>query len=202
MPLSINESFHSSTSIESNAPACRTCFEKEKDGKRSRLINPCGCKGSESYIHVKCLNRWLRSEDKARSKSPQKCEVCQEDYRGLTHVEVKMSFIQFMKLPQVSEFIKQMLVYGFIATCMAVGILVLSFFAMPDENPHSIVLNIIGYGTNGVIMFLMIIFVYLVLTVFKAVSMRNAYRIWQYVPRDQETATGSSSSEETRIDVP
>ncbi|KAI9065836.1 zf-C3HC4-domain-containing protein [Trametes sanguinea] len=36
---------------------CRICLDGE-DPELGRLIRPCLCKGSISYVHVKCLQRW------------------------------------------------------------------------------------------------------------------------------------------------
>ncbi|KAI0328483.1 zf-C3HC4-domain-containing protein [Cubamyces sp. BRFM 1775] len=44
---------------------CRICLDGE-DPDLGRLIRPCMCKGSISYVHVKCLQRWRNT---AASKS-------------------------------------------------------------------------------------------------------------------------------------
>ncbi|KAI0756882.1 zf-C3HC4-domain-containing protein [Daedaleopsis nitida] len=44
---------------------CRICLDGE-DAELGRLIRPCLCKGSISYVHVKCLQRW-RNTSASRS---------------------------------------------------------------------------------------------------------------------------------------
>ncbi|OBZ79043.1 E3 ubiquitin-protein ligase MARCH11 [Grifola frondosa] len=44
---------------------CRICLDGE-DSELGRLIRPCLCKGSISYVHVKCLQRW-RNTSPSRS---------------------------------------------------------------------------------------------------------------------------------------
>jgi len=41
---------------------CRICLDgTEAEFELGRLIRPCLCKGSMSYVHVKCLHRWRNS---------------------------------------------------------------------------------------------------------------------------------------------
>ncbi|PPQ92676.1 hypothetical protein CVT25_013983 [Psilocybe cyanescens] len=59
---------------------CRICLDGvEAEEELGRLIRPCLCKGSISYVHVKCLERWRKS-------SPSKsaffaCPQCRYHYR-------------------------------------------------------------------------------------------------------------------------
>ncbi|KAI6136575.1 hypothetical protein F5141DRAFT_1075440 [Pisolithus sp. B1] len=57
---------------------CRICFDGE-DPALGRLIKPCLCTGSISYVHVKCLQRWRTqsSGDNAFYRCPQ----CRFHYR-------------------------------------------------------------------------------------------------------------------------
>jgi len=48
---------------------CRICFEK------GTLIYPCNC---NSGIHLKCLKKWIISE---QNTSPKECEICKHPYR-------------------------------------------------------------------------------------------------------------------------
>ncbi|TBU34803.1 zf-C3HC4-domain-containing protein [Dichomitus squalens] len=47
------------------AKQCRICLDGE-DPELGRLIRPCLCKGSITYVHVKCLQRW-RNTSSSRS---------------------------------------------------------------------------------------------------------------------------------------
>ncbi|KAL4070879.1 hypothetical protein J3A83DRAFT_4373062 [Scleroderma citrinum] len=57
---------------------CRICFDGE-DETQGRLIKPCLCTGSISYVHVKCLQRWRTQStgDNAFYRCPQ----CKFHYR-------------------------------------------------------------------------------------------------------------------------
>ncbi|CAG5129024.1 unnamed protein product, partial [Candidula unifasciata] len=51
---------------------CRICHcEAELANK---LISPCLCSGSLKYIHLCCLQKWIKSSDK------KSCELCNFDY--------------------------------------------------------------------------------------------------------------------------
>ncbi|KAI8990539.1 zf-C3HC4-domain-containing protein [Trametes punicea] len=45
---------------------CRICLDGE-DPELGRLIRPCLCKGSISYVHVKCLQRWRTTSASQRA---------------------------------------------------------------------------------------------------------------------------------------
>ncbi|KAE9408174.1 hypothetical protein BT96DRAFT_24912 [Gymnopus androsaceus JB14] len=59
---------------------CRICFDGvESEEELGRLIRPCLCRGTISYVHVKCLQRW-------RTSSPNKsaffsCPQCHYKYK-------------------------------------------------------------------------------------------------------------------------
>lgn len=57
---------------------CRICYDGEDD-TQGRLIKPCLCTGSISYVHVKCLQRWRTQStgDNAFYRCPQ----CKFHYR-------------------------------------------------------------------------------------------------------------------------
>ncbi|KZT30632.1 zf-C3HC4-domain-containing protein [Neolentinus lepideus HHB14362 ss-1] len=49
---------------------CRICLDGP-DLSLGRLIRPCQCRGSISYVHVKCLQRWRNSSETAFFACPQ-----------------------------------------------------------------------------------------------------------------------------------
>ncbi|CAD7091695.1 unnamed protein product [Hermetia illucens] len=60
------------STAESNAPQCRICRYMSQT---NQLIPcPCKCTGSVGFIHLKCLNRWIRVR---RTKL---CEICKQEY--------------------------------------------------------------------------------------------------------------------------
>merc|ERR1712185_78101 len=67
-------------------PSCRICFEP--DGE---LIAPCGCQGTQRFVHVACLRRWQHSVVLAAPNNPHaadadaerrhlRCGVCLRDF--------------------------------------------------------------------------------------------------------------------------
>jgi len=62
---------------------CRICLDGP-DIALGRLIRPCLCKGSMTYVHVGCLKRW---RDSSASRNFFACPVCHYQYRlGRTRV--------------------------------------------------------------------------------------------------------------------
>ena len=73
---------------ERNDIQCRICFTN--DESISPLISPCSCTGSSKYIHLLCLQQWLKSKIKLDYKEikenlisaykyqPAQCEICKE----------------------------------------------------------------------------------------------------------------------------
>ena len=73
---------------EKNDMQCRICFTS--DETISPLISPCSCTGSSKYIHLLCLQQWLKSKIKLDYKNinekfisaykyqPAQCEICKE----------------------------------------------------------------------------------------------------------------------------
>ncbi|KDQ63475.1 hypothetical protein JAAARDRAFT_119066 [Jaapia argillacea MUCL 33604] len=55
---------------ESLEKQCRICLDGP-DPVMGRLIRPCLCKGSISYVHIKCLQRWRNSFETAFFACPQ-----------------------------------------------------------------------------------------------------------------------------------
>uniref|UniRef100_D8PP53 Uncharacterized protein n=2 Tax=Schizophyllum commune (strain H4-8 / FGSC 9210) TaxID=578458 RepID=D8PP53_SCHCM len=59
---------------------CRICLDgAEVEGELGRLIRPCLCRGSISYVHVECLKRWRFSS--TSSKAFYECPQCHYQYR-------------------------------------------------------------------------------------------------------------------------
>ncbi|TFK57028.1 zf-C3HC4-domain-containing protein [Heliocybe sulcata] len=54
----------------SDEKQCRICLDGP-DPTLGRLIRPCQCRGSISYVHVKCLQRWRNSSETAFFACPQ-----------------------------------------------------------------------------------------------------------------------------------
>ncbi len=59
---------------------CRICLEEQSSG----LVSPCGCKGTQKWVHSACLAKW-RATGKRKSKRRRQCPECKEDYRNETN---------------------------------------------------------------------------------------------------------------------
>ncbi|KAI0082269.1 zf-C3HC4-domain-containing protein [Panus rudis PR-1116 ss-1] len=57
---------------------CRICLDGE-DPTLGRLIRPCLCRGSISYVHVKCLQKWRTTS--ASQSAFYRCPQCGYNYR-------------------------------------------------------------------------------------------------------------------------
>ncbi|ETW87406.1 hypothetical protein HETIRDRAFT_469399 [Heterobasidion irregulare TC 32-1] len=68
----------SPSSDQSDERQCRICLDGTDD-TLGRLIRPCLCKGSISYVHVKCLQRWRNSSPTASAFFT--CPQCHYQYR-------------------------------------------------------------------------------------------------------------------------
>ncbi len=56
---------------------CRICTLSEEEVPDQKLIRPCSCKGTQEFVHIKCLNRWRATSAAASTK----CPVCKFQYR-------------------------------------------------------------------------------------------------------------------------
>ena len=52
---------------------CRFCLESDR---QTNLIAPCICKGTNKYVHIKCLLQWVSAEPERGLK----CSACLETY--------------------------------------------------------------------------------------------------------------------------
>lgn len=54
------------TEIKSGEPSfcCRICLKESFNNisEENPLISPCKCSGSMKFIHLKCLNKWMKSK--------------------------------------------------------------------------------------------------------------------------------------------
>ncbi|KAK0232968.1 hypothetical protein IW262DRAFT_1443940 [Armillaria fumosa] len=66
--------------VETDERQCRICLDgADAERELGRLIRPCLCKGSISYVHIKCLQRW-RNSSTAQSAFFS-CPQCHYKYR-------------------------------------------------------------------------------------------------------------------------
>jgi hypothetical protein len=75
---------------------CRICLMDEQDSIEV-LVNPCNCKGTSEYVHIKCLQDWINSKVK-KKVNPRatcfywkklNCEVCKVPLPDLVDVKTQ-----------------------------------------------------------------------------------------------------------------
>jgi E3 ubiquitin-protein ligase DOA10 len=62
--------------IHAGRRECRICLVGEENERDKSLVQPCGCRGSCSWTHRHCLERWVK-ESKNRT-----CEICKTDFKA------------------------------------------------------------------------------------------------------------------------
>ncbi|KAI0788509.1 zf-C3HC4-domain-containing protein [Abortiporus biennis] len=78
----VQEEHNSHSETQDNAPEekqCRICLQLDgEDPSLGRLIRPCLCKGSMTYVHVKCLQTWRTAS--ASKSAFYSCPQCHYNY--------------------------------------------------------------------------------------------------------------------------
>lgn len=54
----INHDSNDINDVNNEEPICRICHGLQSETPTKRLIRPCKCSGSQSYVHIECLNQW------------------------------------------------------------------------------------------------------------------------------------------------
>jgi len=75
-----------------NQISCRICLVDEP-GIENPFVAPCNCAGTMKYVHIKCLQKWLKNRLKTTSRplyssiewKPLDCELCQSHFPGIIH---------------------------------------------------------------------------------------------------------------------
>ncbi|TMW52426.1 hypothetical protein DOY81_002484, partial [Sarcophaga bullata] len=81
------ESNESSSSQSTESLVCRICHNSENPEK---LVSPCLCKGTLTYVHIHCLERWISM---SRCTT---CELCQFQYN--TEQTLRYSLFQSLRI--------------------------------------------------------------------------------------------------------
>ncbi len=69
--------------------ACRICLDKNEEDDNP-FLSPCKCAGTMSLIHLKCLQRWLKSKNVIKQNNVSTtiliktltCELCKAIFPG------------------------------------------------------------------------------------------------------------------------
>ncbi|KAL4451833.1 hypothetical protein ABPG75_007495 [Micractinium tetrahymenae] len=65
------------------ADRCRYCLQPADDEEGGAFILPCACRNP---VHQRCLRQWLYHRTRGDA---QRCEVCQEEWRGAVTVDIQ-----------------------------------------------------------------------------------------------------------------
>ena len=84
------QSIDDNTESKVNEIKCRICLDEENTEKNPLISSPCNCSGSVKYMHISCLQQWIKSqitEKKTDSVSSYiwkefRCDVCKANYPG------------------------------------------------------------------------------------------------------------------------
>ena len=80
---------------------CRICFMDENDSEEL-LVNPCSCKGTSEYVHIKCIQDWINSKMKKKINlgvscyywKKLNCEICKVSLPDLIeHKAIKYELV-------------------------------------------------------------------------------------------------------------
>lgn len=77
----------SKTDLKTNV--CRICLGDDNESDNP-LTTPCKCAGTMKFIHIKCLQKWLKSKLQVKKTplyvsmiiKPLLCELCQSQFPG------------------------------------------------------------------------------------------------------------------------
>lgn len=96
------------TKEEEDLNICRICFDHEET-EDNKLIRPCKCKGTQKWIHEKCLLAWLN----ININNPEKrdyCDICKYKFRIRDNNTENLIIARNFSLDISKNFIEQDLV--------------------------------------------------------------------------------------------
>jgi len=92
---------------------------EDQDMPEEVLINPCNCKGSSEYVHIKCLQSWISMKMK-KKESPEisctywkrlNCEVCKVSLPDVISLEGEKLELVPIERPETPYIILERLYY-------------------------------------------------------------------------------------------
>ncbi|KAL3869652.1 hypothetical protein ACJMK2_042317 [Sinanodonta woodiana] len=67
-------------------PFCRICLMPDEEGL---LFSPCRCTGSLTYVHQRCIKKWMNVLSRKKKTKQPRCEICQYKFRWSSHFKWK-----------------------------------------------------------------------------------------------------------------
>lgn len=97
---------------------------RQSETPQQRMLRPCRCSGSVSYVHLECLNRWRATSTAAYFT----CSVCKYNYR-IERTLIAQILVQEYTVLTIA-------VLMILAYCFALGLVVsftIEYFALPVD---------------------------------------------------------------------
>lgn len=100
-----------------NTPTCRVCLDTMGENDNP-VVSPCQCAGSMKYIHIKCLQEWLRSRLQTKQTAVSltvvwkslDCEICKKTFPKIIEVDgIRYSTLELPKANSASYIILEVL---------------------------------------------------------------------------------------------
>lgn len=106
---------------------CRVCFE-ERSTSDNPLISPCMCKGSQRFIHLRCLRIWQRHALSSRNRRRAFCcNVCKTPFSHHPISDVSLDFLSVLQSPSFHMIITLLTT---ISLCLTVPVATMSWFVL------------------------------------------------------------------------
>lgn len=72
-------------------PKCRICLTEDNEIDNPMITLPCSCRGSLRFLHIECLQRWLKSKLSSKifnflivhSFKALECDICKQEIPGI-----------------------------------------------------------------------------------------------------------------------
>lgn len=102
---------------------------RQSETPDQRMLRPCRCSGSVSYVHLECLNRWRATSTAAYFT----CSVCKYNYR------IERTLIAQILVHEATVLVLAVLMI--VAACFALGLVVsftIAYLELPIDPVHDI----------------------------------------------------------------
>ena len=139
-------------------PTCRICCDANIYAL-NRLIAPCNCNGSMRFIHVKCLEKWIKSRN--QGQNIYQCEICRQIYK----IRLERTCVCLLDTVEQRQALLGIIVRVSVALA-SVGLIVLLFVEMGKPG----VFAALNFKTTCLIAFLTFL-----------VAMINMYEAWRAI---------------------
>ena len=117
--------------ISQGDKVCRICLEQDDD----EYISPCLCKGTQKYIHRKCLDEW-RNININNPEKRNSCEICKYKFRFKTEINNNYNYSNYFIVFNKYLILDALLIW-FITMCFIWVDVLCNFFIIRTMNFYS-----------------------------------------------------------------